>query len=294
MALSLLPPGSLRMLAGTNEQIGRALYCGEAKAAMFKNTYPLTTIPAFCAYTSNSDAVSEVLLVPVADDTDTLDITSWLTLDTADDTTNYWYAYAGDAVVNPSGTISPAGGGTPTFRQWVEGYSSGPFYIQVSAGTGGGATLRFSEWFYFDDIVTGDPTSGCNRILVTWYDTTCAIANLRYDLLTIRNHLYLPAEVGLPLYVYDEDGQEDGDKEVDPVFQKVSKRSRIDFLVPEYLTEALALLPLHGTVEITDQFGYLLTADNIEMSDPEWVNGCMARVSLTFSNQLDYVIKRCC
>lgn len=293
MALQLLPPTSLRMLAGTTEQIGRALYCGE-KAAMWKNTSPLTKIPAFCAYTTNPDPVSEVLLIPVEDDTDTLDITSWLTLDTYDDTTLYWYSYAGDAVVDPTDTIAPAGGGSPTFRQWIESYGGGPFYMQVSAGTGGGATLRYTEWFYFDDIVTGDPTSLCNRVVLEWYDTTCTIANLVYPDLTIRNKLYIPAEVGLPVYQYDEDGQEDGDKEVDPVFQKVSKRSRIDFVGPEYITEALALLPLHSNVRITDQFGYEFDLDNIEVDDPDWVHGCMAKIGFSFSHTLDYVIKRCC
>jgi len=294
MALNVLPPTSLRLHTSTAKQAGRARYC-EGNINMFKNVTPYTTLPPFCEVATSNAGVTEVLLIPYDLEADNIDVTSDITFDTATEGLLTWYAYNGGAVIDPDANVSSAEVGGPiTFREWVDVYEGGPFYFRVTVGSGGGAIRHYSEWFYFEDVETANPASECNRIKLEWYDTTCGQGNVRYDLANIVNKLYLLSDVGEPSYLYDEDGQEDGDKEIDPVFQKVTRRSRFRVVIPEYISEAFALIPLCNTVLLTDQFGDQYNITNIEISDPEWLNGCMGRIEFVYSHSLDYIIKRCC
>lgn len=124
------------------------------------------------------------------------------------------------------------------------------------------------------------------------YRNSCDIDNLYYQDQNFYNILFLDADIGKPEYSVVAEGSENGDKEFMPTFQKVKKLYKIEVLAPEYLVDALTLLPLHDNITLYDKTGESSVIKNIVI-EPEWLDyDCFAKVTITFEQ--DYNSKTAC
>jgi hypothetical protein len=95
------------------------------------------------------------------------------------------------------------------------------------------------------------------------------------------NLLYLDAVIAEPQYPTEEEGEEDAEGNFFPLRVSVEKTLKFDTdLLPEYLVDALAGIPLHKEKQI----GRYHEARNVKIK-PEWNKaGCAASVEVTFAD----------
>ncbi len=127
------------------------------------------------------------------------------------------------------------------------------------------------------------------------FTTTCKVGMLPQGL---TQFVYFPTFIGEPehdvLIIADKDGNE-----VDNIyFGKVEKVMKMTVVVPEYLIDALSILPiisnpLLGIVSITDQWNNQISAKRITFKT-EWLKGgCLAKMEFSFRNEI-ITAKPCC
>ncbi len=108
---------------------------------------------------------------------------------------------------------------------------------------------------------------------------TCDLGDTLYQF-GFRQRLYLDAIITNPDYSVTQEGIENGNKGFKQTFAQFKKRHKMDFIAPEYLLDALTLLPLHDYITIDDGYDSYV-ADDVEV-DYEWQGG-WAYVTITFS-----------
>src|SRR5688572_20542031 len=88
-----------------------------------------------------------------------------------------------------------------------------------------------------------------NYIKLEWWDT-CDIGGICYQD-GFKNTVFLDTDIGRPDYNILEEGAENGDGVFIKDYSRLQKTPQIQCYVPEYLADALSLLPLHSNVRMT-------------------------------------------
>ena len=122
-----------------------------------------------------------------------------------------------------------------------------------------------------------------NDYILIEYSNSTDFGDILYQN-TFVNRIYLDADVSTPEYELVEDGEENGDGEFFPSFQKWSKKYSITFYAQEFLVDAITLMALHDQINITLKNGESSNVKDIEV-DPTWDSNieCWAEVVITFS-----------
>lgn len=96
--------------------------------------------------------------------------------------------------------------------------------------------------------------------------------------------IYLDVDVGKPIYLYSEDGDEDVSGSFNRTFARLEKQYSINTYVQEYMLDALMLVQLHDYVEIYLSNGTSLVVKEFRVSDPEWNElDALAAITITLS-----------
>lgn len=175
----------------------------------------------------------------------------------------------------------------------------GEYDLEISDGV----NVWYSEVLTVRDF---DPNelnpNGCAVTKITWYDT-CDVADIFYRTSLFggpqyKNILYLDVDVAKPEYNYNEEGDENGEGVFEADYQKLEKQHGLQTVLPEYMVDAVTLLPLHvtktGTVEVLTARGYTGEVNRISV-DPKWQGaiGTWALTDILFSTE--FVVKsNCC
>lgn len=151
----------------------------------------------------------------------------------------------------------------------------GDHYLALSDGT----NTWYSERFCFVD--------GTARLIrIEWFhgEDFCVPGGLVRYRAPYKNRVYLPTDIGKPVYEYTEEVVERDGRNF-PVKQVSVKRFKFNVVLPEYLIDALRLVPLHDFVEVYNyRDGRTYAVDEIEMQDPAWEDfGDLADVTFEFT-----------
>lgn len=160
----------------------------------------------------------------------------------------------------------------------------------------------YSETFFLKNF---DPDNlnlvGCELTKITYYDT-CDVGGIFYRTLEYHNGLggkqyknvfYLDVEIGKPEYEYTEEGEEDGLGNFSPDYKKLTKNYFLQPILPEFMLDAIQLLPLHKNIEVETREGYTGVVDTLTVNS-EWEGdkGVWALTDILFST--DFVVKTGC
>lgn len=153
------------------------------------------------------------------------------------------------------------------------GLPCGKYYLQIGE--------FFSEVFTVADV--------SNMLMVEWQNKNNIGSSLIYQN-GFFQRLYLDTAILEPKYKVDQEGEEDGFEVFHPTFTKLSKQLAIQTeLIPEFLVDALAALPLHDQVT----FGRYQEAKAIE-TDVDWlVSGVLGTVEIKF-NEAEFAVSKIC
>lgn len=147
----------------------------------------------------------------------------------------------------------------------------GRAYLYLSDGT----NEWYSELFSMVDNLEG-------YLRLEWRDSVnvnVGEQKIIYEGNTYKNFLYICAQIGMPEYEYTEEGEE-RDGHFFPLKQISEKVYKFTFVAPEYMCDALRLVPLADEVVITDAFGVRYECENILVT-PSWLEqGNLARVDV--------------
>lgn len=115
----------------------------------------------------------------------------------------------------------------------------GTYYLKVTVG----ATSYYSEVF---NVV--DPTG---MIIIDYYHSS-DIGTIHYNNSgdQYTNKLIVDTKLNRPEYEYEEEGIEDGDVNFIPTFQRLVKKYKFIFYAPEYVVDAVSLIPFHDSITI--------------------------------------------
>lgn len=175
----------------------------------------------------------------------------------------------------------------------------GEYFLAISDGS----NEWFSEVFIVRNFDTEDLTDGsCVVTKITYWDT-CDVADIFYRTLEYgeeqyKNVIYLDIAIGKPEYSFTEEGEENGDGVFSPDFKRVEKQYLLQGVYPEFMVDALSLLPLHvggkGFVEVLTSNGYTGNVDRLTV-DPKWQgnDGSWALADIIFSTEFT-VKTNCC
>ena len=140
----------------------------------------------------------------------------------------------------------------------------GKWYLKITAG---GETF-YSEVFSVVDLA--------GKIIIDYYHTSDVDtidytngAESQYS-----NKLILGTLFNKPEYIYTEEGIEDGNGSFIPTFRRRAKKYKFVFYAPEYVVDAVSLMPLHDVITVvTDYEGSStesMTALDFQVADVEW------------------------
>jgi hypothetical protein len=161
--------------------------------------------------------------------------------------------------------------------------------------------------FYYSEVITVENflPDKSPYICLEWYNT-CDLKDVVYSEIcdcAFKNRLYLPdAVLTRPSYPFKEEGEEDGNHNFNPTFQKWEKIvSLIGYKLPEFIVDALTGIRLHDTIK----YYYPLRKKQIvidaavEIKSVEYdveyvVDDCFANVELKMLLNDQYVDETCC
>lgn len=146
----------------------------------------------------------------------------------------------------------------------------------------------YNTWY--SEIMTMCDTS--EYLTLEWRDSInveVGDQKIIYEGTNFKNKLYLCAQIGMPDYTYTEEGEE-RDGRFFPVKQISDKVYKFSFVAPEYMCDALRLVPLAEYVVVTDPFGVTYECESILIT-PSWLEqGNLARVDVEI--HVDTICKR--
>jgi len=97
-----------------------------------------------------------------------------------------------------------------------------------------------------------------------------------------KNKLYLDADIGEPEYGIIEEGEEDGENNFLPYYQRYCKIYKTVILANEYMLDALYLVRLHDNIYITFKTGERFNIYDVQISHTWENDGYVARLEITF------------
>ena len=149
--------------------------------------------------------------------------------------------------------------------------------------------IYYSELFAPIQVQDGDILP-CGDWLLLDAVSQKNIGNLIYEGTgSFKQNYLLPTDIGRPTYEYKEEGEEDGKGEFYQTMRRVEKTFAFEFFAPEYMTDAMALLPLHEFFVIFTQYG-TYNANDLKFEVKEWETECIARCEISF--QTDFAAAR--
>lgn len=167
----------------------------------------------------------------------------------------------------------------------------GVFFIEITAGD----KSWYSEAFTVRDLNEDDlSANSCNLIKLTWTNS-CDIAGFYYSDpdADFTHKLLLDADLSPSEWLTQIEGTEDGEKVFFADFKRASKEWRFEIFAPEYIVDAVALIPLHDAAFIETYDGYRAQMQNVAYEpDSEVING-FRKIVVTFT--VDFFISvGCC
>lgn len=135
-----------------------------------------------------------------------------------------------------------------------------------------------------------------NYIKLEWWDT-CDIGEIHYSDNGFKNKIFLDTDIAKPSYDILEEGAENGDGVFIKDYSRLQKIPQIQCYVPEYLADALSLIPLHSNVRLTYTNGLyagLVRNCSVNVEWDEGNNDCMALVTIQFQQDDQVVKTNCC
>jgi hypothetical protein len=121
----------------------------------------------------------------------------------------------------------------------------GGYYLKITAGS----ETFYSEIFWVTDII--------GKTTLVYYNTN-DIGGIDYSNGTnpqFKITFIFDGSIAKPEYVIEEEGVEDGDGNVLILFQRRVKKYKMWFYAPEYIADAMSLVPLHDNVTLTTYYG---------------------------------------
>lgn len=161
-------------------------------------------------------------------------------------------------------------------------------------------TDSVNTW-YSEDInfiaFNGDTLDLCVPTKITYWDT-CDVDDIFYRTgeKQYKNIIYLDVDIGKPEYPVLIEASEDAFGSEVVEFAKLEKTYVLQGVFPQFMVDALSLLPLHfaGVIEVLTHRGYIGNVLTVTV-DPKWqgTNGALALTDIAFV--VDRVIKtNCC
>lgn len=117
--------------------------------------------------------------------------------------------------------------------------------------------------------------------LIRW-SNACDIGTTLYQR-NLEQRVYLPAEPAGPEWDLSRDVLKTGLLREVTTFGETRERAALKFIAPEFLMDAITLLPLMTTAEMVTRHGDLVTMRDISITH-EWLDsGCFCMVTLQFT-----------
>lgn len=169
----------------------------------------------------------------------------------------------------------------------LSGYTvpEGKFYLEVTDGI----DIWYSEVITFKTF-DPDTLADCVYTKIEYWDI-CNVDEILYKTLALgsfqyKNVLYLDVDIGKPEYAYEEEGTIDGEGTFQPDFLRVRKNYLLQSVLPEFMTDAVSIIPLHlsleGKVEVYTHRGYTGEVETMTVT-PNW-QGTLGTWSITDIN----------
>lgn len=216
-----------------------------------------------------------------------IDITSLLTVnsDTIDSVLYISYNWSSFSATTPV-NYADTRGGTPKGTITWQAFTANCAELQVVVNKD--STLWYSELFSVrddlpenaDGLLPTDPT-GC--IFFDFSDDV-TVGDIPYSGFAsgFAQRLFLPCDIGRPTYEIILDGTEDGDRIQSPSFRRMSKTMSTQVMIPEYMVDALALMAIHRTKTLSDQYNVSEVVEDVSVI-PDWtISDCLSNTTITF------------
>lgn len=186
--------------------------------------------------------------------------------------------YSPTTSVTVRSSIYAVGGTSMTFAEYVRQHGD-VFYLLLISG--GSTVLLYSDIFEIKDLAGMEDCVGCDPYIIIEWSNTCNLGELKYaDIAGLNNKVYLNTAMSKPEYEYNEEGDEDGRGEFYAKFKSIKKIRKAELMGTEGLADALAFIPLHDTIHITDTDGNEYSTARF-LTSVSWQNDCLATVSIS-------------
>lgn len=208
---------------------------------------------------------------------------------TADGYDSFYYDGSALAIEQKTNT-------TPSVQQL--NLPAGFYYSKITAIT----ESYYSELFYVPpDGFTPFETEKINYLKMEWWND-CDVKPIMYNLPEsapgvpgFKNTVYLDTFITASDPQIEQDGEQDGDNNLIPTFQKMTIPYKIHIMVPDYMKIALTAIQLHKNILITTSKGVRIgTVQNFEVKSQLEDSGCFSSLEITFEQPIAIVNHACC
>jgi len=194
---------------------------------------PTTLLPSFQIQVATGKVIGDVTVYLVDLDDAETDITAYFDI-TGNDATLYIQDFDDFEylIYNASKALETSIG-------------KGTWYLKIDVDS----VLYYSEVFCVVD------TSG--YLSIEYYNSS-DVDSIDYtngDYEQYTNKLLINTKLTKAEYEYEEEGTENGDGEFLPTFMKRTKRYKFVFYAPEYILDAITLIPMHSSVTVITDSG---------------------------------------
>lgn len=155
----------------------------------------------------------------------------------------------------------------------------GRYYLHIKS------TYNFGEEHYYSEVFTFTPDVSA-LIKIEWWDRDNFVFDdgaivYKYSNNTVKQCLYIAAELGKPDYVFEEEG-ENRDGYFFAEKQLSEKVYHFTMTAPEYLCDLMRFIRLADFVYVYDQYGHTYKCDTFLIT-PKWLTqGDLAQVDCEF------------
>ena len=194
---------------------------------------PTTLLPAFQISIASGKVIGDVTVYLVDLDDSATDITAYFDT-TGSDATLYVQDFTSFEylIYNASKALETS-------------IAKGTYYLKVDVSS----VLYYSEVFCVVD------TTG--YLSVSYYNSS-DVASIDYTNTgheQYANKLLVKTGLTKPEYEYEEEGTENGDGVFLPTFMSTTKKYKFVFYAPEYILDALSIIPMHDNVTVVTNSG---------------------------------------
>lgn len=185
--------------------------------------------------------------------------------------------YSTSTSVNVRASILTVGGYNEPISDFIR-KNGNVYYLVITDGFN---PILYSDIFGILNIgLEGDCIQCSPYFSISWL-SDCNVGDLRYkDIPELNNKVYLSTALSKPEYQYEEEGNNDGRGEFFAKFQSIKKIRKAEIFGNESLADALAMIPLHSQIHITDNDGNTFSAGRF-LTDVNWQNDCLATISIS-------------